>query len=76
MKSLLPIFLRTLLIFGVFCGLQYLIPWYLLAGGGVVAGFFMIKTSDDRAMALGVLAGSIAFGVFAYVMAQIFPVVG
>jgi len=76
MKSFVPTFLRTLLIFGVFCGLQYLIPWYLLAGGGIIAGFFMLKTSSDRPMALGVLVGSAAFGIFAYFMAQIFPVVG
>ena len=76
MKSFLPTFLRTLLTFAVFCGLQYLIPWYLLAGGGMVAGFFMLKTSDDRPSALGILIGSATFGIFAYFMAQIFPVAG
>jgi hypothetical protein len=76
MKSFLPIFLRTLLTFAVACGLQYFIPWYLLAIGGVVAGFFMLKTSDDRPAALGLLIGSIAFAIFAYLMAQIFPVTG
>lgn len=76
MKSFLPILLRTLLVFVVHCGLQYLIPWYLLAGAGVAAGFFMLKTSDDRATALGILIGSVAFGIFAYFMAQIFPVAG
>jgi len=76
MKSLIPILLRIILVFAVSCGLQYFIPWYFLAVGGIVAGFFMLKTSDDRASALGMLIGSIAFGIFAYVMAQIFPVAG
>jgi len=76
MKSLVPILLRTLLVFGVACVLQYMIPWYLLAIGGIAAGFFMLKTSDDRPTALGVLIGSVAFAIFAYAMAQIFPVAG
>jgi len=76
MKSIVPTLLRTLLVFAVACGLQYFIPWYFLAAGGVVAGFFMLKTSDDRASALGMLLGSVAFGIFAYAMAQIFPVAG
>lgn len=73
MKSILPTLLRAVITFGVFCALQYLIPYYLLALGGVAAGFFMLKTSDDRPMAIGLLAGSIVFAVFAYAMAQIYP---
>lgn len=76
MKSFLPIFLRSLLTFAVAFGLQFFIPWYLLAIGGVFAGFFMLKTSDDRLSALGLLIGSITFAIFAYLMAQIFPVTG
>ncbi len=73
MKSILPTLLRAVITFGVFCALQYLIPYYLLALGGVAAGFFMLKTSDDRPLAIGVLAGSIVFAIFAYAMAQIYP---
>jgi len=73
MKSILPTLLRAIITFGVFCALQYLIPYYLLALGGVAAGFFMLKTSDDRPLAIGLLAGSIVFAVFAYAMAQIYP---
>jgi hypothetical protein len=32
-----------------------------------------LKTGDDRALALGILIGSIAFAVFAYAMSQMFP---
>lgn len=73
MKAILPTTIRTLATFAIFCALQYIIPWYLLAPAGIVAGFFMLKTGDDRALALGVLIGSIAFAVFAYAMAQIYP---
>lgn len=68
-----PTLLRTVGTFAAFCVLQYIIPWYFLAVGGVAAGFFMLKTSDDRPMALGALLGSVAFGIFAYAMAQIYP---
>ncbi|MDX1912577.1 MAG: hypothetical protein SFV22_13885 [Saprospiraceae bacterium] len=74
MKLLFPTLLRAVLVFAVACLVQYLIPWYFLAGGGIAAGLFMLKTSDDRPMALGMLIGSVAFGIFAYFMAQIFPV--
>lgn len=73
MKSFVPTFLRTLITFAVFCGLQYLVPYYLLAIGGLIGGIFMLKTGDDRPLALGVLTGSIAFGIFAYAMAQLYP---
>lgn len=76
MKSFLPILLRTVLVFAVAFGLQFLIPWYFLAIGGLVAGIFLLKTSNDRTAALGMLIGSIVFGIFAYVMAQYFPVSG
>ncbi|MBV6442310.1 MAG: hypothetical protein DYG98_19005 [Haliscomenobacteraceae bacterium CHB4] len=73
MKSIIPTLIRAVITFVIFSALQYLIPWYLLALGGVAAGFFMLKTSDDRPLAVGVLAGSIAFAVFAYAMAQLYP---
>ena len=73
MSSFLPTLLRTVVVFAVFCGLQYVIPYYFLAIGGIIAGVFMLKTSDDRPLALGVLIGSVAFAVFAYAMAQIYP---
>ncbi len=68
--------LRVVLVFAVACGLQYIIPWKLLTIGGLGAGFFMLKTSDDRATALGVLIGSVVFGIFAYFMEQQFPIAG
>lgn len=74
MNTLIPTLLRVAGVFLIFCAVQYIIPWYLLAIGGIVAGFFMLKTSSDRPLALGLLIGSIGFAVFAYAMAQIYPV--
>jgi len=76
MKSFLPILLRSVLVFAIACGLQYFIPWFYLAPGGIAAGIFLFKTSNDRVAAIGMLIGSIVFGIFAYAMAQIFPVAG
>ncbi len=76
MNSFFFMSLRVVLVFIVACVIQYIIPWYFLAAAGVVAGFFMLKTSNDRASAWSMLIGSALFGVFAYVMAQIFPVTG
>ncbi|MBK9337108.1 MAG: hypothetical protein IPM98_11230 [Lewinellaceae bacterium] len=66
MKLLVPVLLRVAGVFVAFLGLQFIIPYYFLVGGGLLAGGFMIKTSDDRPLALGLLIGSIIFGVFAY----------
>ncbi len=68
--------IRALFTFVALCVIQYQIPWYLLTIGAVGAGFFMYKTSDDRALSLGILIGGAAFGVFAFVTAQYFPVSG
>ncbi|MBL7783435.1 MAG: hypothetical protein JNM22_19540 [Saprospiraceae bacterium] len=70
---IIPTLLRTIATFALFAALQYIIPYYFLAIGGIIAGFFMLKTSDDRPLALGVLIGSILFAIFAYAMAQIYP---
>ncbi|MEQ1745860.1 MAG: hypothetical protein ABMA02_10565 [Saprospiraceae bacterium] len=66
MKLFLPVFLRTAVVFVAFLGLQYVIPYYFLVGGGLLAGAFVLKTSDDRPLALALLIGSVVFGVFAF----------
>ncbi|MCS6929727.1 MAG: hypothetical protein NZM43_09540 [Saprospiraceae bacterium] len=65
-KRILAILLRIVLVFGAFVGLQYLIPYYLLVGGGIIAGIFTYLTSNDRPLAYGLLVGSTLFGIFAY----------
>ncbi len=66
-KRILALPLRIVLVFGAFVGMQYFIPYYFLVGGGLIAGIFTYLTSNDRPLAYGLLAGSVLFGVFAYV---------
>ena len=66
MNTLWPILTRIVLVFVVLLGLQYIIPYYFLVGAGILSGGFMIKVSDDKPLAWGLLVGSILFGVFAY----------
>jgi RsiW-degrading membrane proteinase PrsW (M82 family) len=76
MNKLIPTLLRITGVFAVFAVLQYFIVWYLLVPTGLVAGLFMHKTSDDRPMTLGLIIGSILFGIFAYFMSKIYPSAG
>jgi len=63
--------LRTVLVFGSFLGIQYFIPYYLLVIGGLLAGVFILNTSNDRPTGLGLIIGSVLFGVFAYLWGQV-----
>lgn len=73
---MLNIIIRIAATFAAFCAIQYIVPYYFLAFAGVIGGFFLLKTSDDRPLALGVLIGSILFAIFAFAMSQIYPVGG
>lgn len=66
MKLFLPVLLRIATVFAAFLALQFIIPYYFLVAGGLITGGFMLKTSDDRPLSLGLLIGSVVFGVFAY----------
>lgn len=66
MKLLGPVLLRAGIVFVALLGLQFLIIDYVLVALGLLAGGFIYKTSDDRPLALGMLLGSVAFGVFAW----------
>lgn len=65
-KRIPAILLRVVLVFGAFAGLQYVIHYYFLVGGGLAAGAFTYLTSNDRPLAYGLLVGSVLFGIFAY----------
>ena len=66
MNAVFSIAVRAAFTFVAMLMIQYAIPYYLLVGGGLLAGFFLWKTSDDRALAFGLMIGSAAFGIFAY----------
>ena len=66
MNNLFSIAVRALFTFVAFLALQYIIPYYFLAIGGLLAGVFIWQTGDDKALAFGLMIGSAVFGVFAY----------
>lgn len=66
MKTLWPIVTRIALVFAVMFGLQFLIPYYILVVAGILAGGFMLRIGEDKALAWGLLIGSILLGIFAY----------
>jgi hypothetical protein len=66
MNAVFSIALRAAFTFVAFLVIQYLIPYYFLATGGLLAGVFLWKTGDDKALAFGLMIGSAVFGVFAY----------
>jgi hypothetical protein len=66
MNNLFAIAVRALFTFVAMLAIQFIIPYYFLAIGGLLAGVFIWKTGDDKALALGLMIGSAVFGVFAY----------
>ncbi len=73
MKDIFSIFVRAAFTFVAFTIIQYQVPYYFLVLGGLAAGFFMLKTSDDRPLALGILIGTGLFGAWALFNALYLP---
>lgn len=71
MQNFWPVLLRTLVVFAVLLGLQFLIHYYVLVAAGIIAGAFMLKTSDDKPLAWGILIGCILFGVYAFFFGKV-----
>lgn len=71
MNNIVPIAVRTAIVFAAFLVIQYKIPYYLLVIGGLGTAAFMWKTSDDRQTTIGVLIGTIFFGIFAFLFGKV-----
>lgn len=71
MKDIFPIAVRAAFTFVAFLVIQYKLPYYLLVLCGVSAAGFLWKTSDDRQLTLGVLIGSVVFGIFAFFFGKV-----
>lgn len=71
MNQYFSIAVRAAFTFVAFVALAFKIPYYLLVAGGLIAGFFVWKTSDDRALSLGIIIGSVVFGVFEFIYGQV-----
>jgi hypothetical protein len=76
MKNLFSIVVRAAFTAVAMAVIEYQIPYYLLVIGGLATGFFMLKTSDDRPLSIGILAGTIVFGLYAFVRTQIYGIGG
>jgi hypothetical protein len=59
---------RAAFTFVAFAVIQFQIPPHFLVIGGLVGGFFMLKTSDDRALSWGILSGTTLFAVYAFLI--------
>ena len=71
MNAVFSIAVRAAFTFVAFLIIQYMIPYYFLVGGGLLAGGFMWKTSDDKYLGIGVMLGSAIFGIFALLYGQV-----
>lgn len=71
MKQAIPIAIRAVFTFAALAVIAFKIPYYLLMIGGLAAGLFVWKTSDDRALSLGIVIGSILFGIFEFIYGQV-----
>lgn len=70
MKQALPIAIRAAFTFAAFSVIVFKIPYYFLVAGGLIAALFVWKTSDDRALSLGLTIGSILFWIFQLIYGQ------
>jgi hypothetical protein len=68
MKDWFSILVRTLFTFVAFSVIQFQIPPHFLVIGGLLGGFFALKTTDDRPLGLGVLIGTVLFAIYAFVV--------
>ncbi len=62
---------RAAFTFVAFLVIQYMVPYYFLLAGGLLASVFLWFTGTDRSLALGIGIGSVAFGVFAILFGQV-----
>jgi len=71
MQRIITIAIRAVFTFVAFLALQYMIPYYYLAPVGLLAGAFLWKTGEDGNLGIGMMMGSVAFGIFAYLYGQV-----
>jgi hypothetical protein len=74
MKDWFSILVRVLFTFVAFAVLQYKFYYPVLAIGGLLGGLFVLKATDDRPLGLGLIIGSVLFGIFAFAMERIYGV--
>ncbi|HNL37729.1 MAG TPA: hypothetical protein PKH43_01305, partial [Saprospiraceae bacterium] len=65
------ILVRAAFTFVAFVIIQYVIPYYFLVAGGLLGGLFMWRSGSDRQLGIGMLLGTVAFGVFAWLYGNV-----
>jgi hypothetical protein len=71
MNKIFTIATRAAFTFVAFLALQYILHYMLLVAAGVAAAAFLWFTNSDRNLAIGLLIGSAAFGVFAFLYGSV-----
>lgn len=64
MGNIISIAIRTVFTFVAFLAIQYVIPYFFLVPGGLLAGAFLWKTGDDKNLGYGLMIGSAIYGIF------------
>ncbi|HNE29356.1 MAG TPA: hypothetical protein PKL15_10530 [Saprospiraceae bacterium] len=71
MQNAFSILVRAAFTFVAFVIIQYVIPYYFLVAGGLLGGLFMWRSGSDRQLGIGMLLGTVAFGVFAWLYGNV-----
>ncbi|MBL7804862.1 MAG: hypothetical protein JNL02_14070 [Saprospiraceae bacterium] len=71
MQQSFSVLVRAAFTFVAFLLIQYVIPYYFLVFGGLLAGLFMWRSGSDRALGIGMIIGSVAFGIFAWMYGNV-----
>jgi hypothetical protein len=66
MNQIFSILVRAAFTFVAFLAIQYVFHYMVLVAAGLLGSLFFWKMNDDRVMGLGVMIGTVVFGVFAY----------
>ncbi len=71
MQNAFSILVRAAFTFVAFVIIQYVIPYYFLVAGGLLGGLFMWRSGSDRQLGIGMLLGTVAFGIFAWLYGNV-----
>ncbi len=71
MQTAFSILVRAAFTFVAFVIIQYVIPYYFLVAGGLLGGLFMWRSGSDRQLGIGMLLGTVAFGIFAWLYGNV-----
>jgi hypothetical protein len=71
MNQIFSILVRAAFTFVAFLAIQYVFHYMVLVAAGLLGSLFFWKMNGDRVLGIGVLIGTLAFGVFAYLYGSV-----